>query len=90
MAGAALDVFEEEPINPENPLLAMPNVVLTPHVAGDTSTTMASAIEMNVSQILALLAGKKPSNILNPEVWDKARIHNRRSGQSMDDKTEKG
>ena len=51
---------------------------------------MASAIEMNVSQILALLAGKKPSNILNPEVWDKARIHHRLSGQSMDDKTEKG
>ena len=80
LAGAALDVFEEEPINPENPLLAMPNVVLTPHVAGDTSTTMIAAIEMNVTQILDLLAGKKPTNMLNPEVWDRARIHQRLSG----------
>lgn len=79
LAGAALDVFEEEPPDPENPLLAIPNVVLTPHVAGDTSTTMIAAIEMNVTQILDLLAGKKPSNILNPEVWDKARIHQRLS-----------
>lgn len=75
LAGAALDVFEDEPTNPDNPLLAMPNVVLTPHVAGDTSTTMIKAIEMNVTQILDLLAGKKPSNILNPQVWQSARIH---------------
>ena len=75
LAGAALDVFEDEPTNPDNPLLAMPNVVLTPHVAGDTSTTMIKAIEMNVTQILDLLAGQKPSNILNPQVWQSARIH---------------
>jgi D-3-phosphoglycerate dehydrogenase len=76
LAGAALDVFEQEPVNPDNPLLALPNVVLMPHVAGDTSTTMATAIELNVAQILDVLAGRQPSNILNAEVWDKARIQN--------------
>lgn len=75
LTGAALDVFREEPINPQNPLLALPNVVLTPHLAGDTSTTMIAAIEMNVAQIIDILAGRKPSNILNSEVWDRARIH---------------
>ena len=79
LAGAALDVFEQEPINPDNPLLALPNVVLTPHVAGDTSTTMAAAIEMNVDQILDLLAGRKPSNILNADLWGSDRIREKLS-----------
>lgn len=73
LAGAALDVFEDEPINPRNPLLGLSNVVLTPHVAGDTSTTMIAAIEMNVAQILGLLEGKKPSNVLNEDVWGHSR-----------------
>jgi len=75
LGGAALDVFKNEPVEPDNPLLSLKNVLLTPHVAGDTSTTMVAAIEMNVTQILDFFAGKKPSNILNPEVWDNARIH---------------
>ena len=75
LAGAALDVFESEPVDPQNPLLGLPNVVLSPHLAGDTTTTMVEATEMNVAQILDLLAVRKPSNVLNPEVWDKARIH---------------
>ena len=75
LAGAALDVFKKEPVDPASPLLAMPNVVLTPHVAGDTTTTMAAAVELNVAQILDLLDKKRPSHMLNPEVWDRARIH---------------
>jgi phosphoglycerate dehydrogenase-like enzyme len=51
----------------------MDNVVLTPHVGGDTSTTMIAAIDMNVTQITDLLTNRKPSNMLNPEVWDHAR-----------------
>ena len=73
LAGAALDVFETEPIPADNPLTAMDNVVLTPHVGGDTSTTMIAAINMNVTQITDLLTDRKPSNMLNPEVWDHAR-----------------
>jgi len=75
LAGAALDVFAQEPTPEDNPLLAMDNVVCSPHVCGDTSTTMAQAIEMNVTQIFECLAGRKCDHILNPEVWEGARIH---------------
>lgn len=74
-AGAGLDVYKIEPIKVENPLIAMDNVVLTPHVAGDTSSSMINAIDMNAKQILDILDGRKPSNLLNPEVWEHARIH---------------
>ena len=76
LAGAGLDVFAEEPIPADNQLLALPNVVCTPHVAGDTSTTMLSAISMNITQIFDCFEGKKPQNLLNPKAWDQARIHN--------------
>ena len=76
LAGAGLDVFAQEPTLPDNPLLNFDNVLCTPHVAGDTSTTMVKAIEMNLNQIADCLTGKKPDNLLNPEVWEKARIHN--------------
>ena len=75
IAGAALDVFEKEPVGSDNPLLAMSNVLLSPHLGGDTTTTMIQATEMNVAQIIDLFAGRKPSHILNEAVWDTARIH---------------
>lgn len=39
VAGAALDVFESEPLNPENPLTRMDNVILTPHLAASCEET---------------------------------------------------
>jgi len=66
LAGAALDVFVKEPVEPDHPLLTLPNVLLSPHLGGDTTTTMIKATEINVSQIIDLFCGKKPSNILNP------------------------
>ena len=75
LAGAALDVFQKEPVDPNNPLLDLPNVLLSPHMCGDTTTTMIQATEINVAQIVDLFSGRKPSPILNPEVWRKARIH---------------
>jgi len=76
LAGAALDVFAREPAEPDNPLLAFNNVLCTPHFAGDTTTTMARAVESAVRQIADCFAGKKPQHLINPQAWDNARIHN--------------
>jgi glyoxylate reductase len=68
VGGAALDVFENEPnINPE--LIAMENVVLTPHIASATWGARDKMGEQAVSSILSVLDGKKPQNILNEKVW---------------------
>jgi len=72
LAGAALDVYDNEPnINPE--LIGMENVVLTPHIGSATWEAREKMGEQAVSSILAVLAGKKPENLVNEEVWGKRR-----------------
>jgi len=68
IAGAGLDVFEKEPdVSPQ--LLELPNAVFTPHVGsaiGELRATMANVV---VDNILAVLAGKRPPNCWNPEIY---------------------
>ncbi len=72
IAGAALDVYDNEPnIDPE--LIAMENVILTPHIASATWEAREKMGEQAVSSILAVLDGKKPDNIVNKEVWQNRR-----------------
>lgn len=69
LAGAALDVFDPEPPSPDNPLLRMPNVVATPHVASYTDRGTQAMYEGTVDQVLQVLRGERPPNLLNPEAW---------------------
>jgi len=63
LAGAALDVFENEPnINPE--LLAMENVILTPHIASSTWEARLKMTDQAVSAILDFFSGKTPENVV--------------------------
>jgi len=72
VAGAALDVFENEPaVHPE--LLKLDNVVLTPHTASATFDTRNKMATMAANNLIAGLAGQKPPNLVNSEVWGKHR-----------------
>jgi phosphoglycerate dehydrogenase-like enzyme len=64
VAGAGLDVFPEEPCIPEV-LLALDNVVCTPHIGSNTAATRQYMLEACAAQILDVLAGKRPANIVN-------------------------
>jgi glyoxylate reductase len=66
IAGAALDVFENEPF--VLPGLKRPNVVLAPHIASASIETRTKMACMAAENVVALLKGKQPLNILNPEV----------------------
>jgi phosphoglycerate dehydrogenase-like enzyme len=68
IAGAALDVFEQEPLPADSPLRSLENVYLTPHMAGFTSdAARASALEAS-ENVIRLLRGERPIYTVNPEV----------------------
>lgn len=69
IAGAGLDVFEKEPqLHPA--LLKMPNVVLAPHVGSATGETRFKMAKLAAENLLAALDGKRPPNVVNPEIYD--------------------
>ena len=67
IAGAALDVTEPEPIPMDDPLLTLPNVVFTPHVASSSSETFKAMARMAVDNIVGAFEGQPMPSCLNPE-----------------------
>ena len=74
LAGAAMDVHESHPIPPNSPFLGLPNVILTPHIGGATTETVARHSQMVVEDLQRFLKGKRPQHLANPEVWKKRRL----------------
>jgi glyoxylate reductase len=68
LSGAALDVTEVEPINPDDPILKLPNVVVTPHIGSASHATRLRMAEMAVDNLLEALAGRMPRFCANPQV----------------------
>lgn len=69
IAGAALDVFEQEPkVHPG--LLSLPNVVLAPHIGSATAETRGAMARRAAQNLLDLLDGQRLLTLLNPEVFD--------------------
>jgi glyoxylate reductase len=68
IAGAGLDVVDPEPPQPDEPLLAMPNAIVLPHLGSGTRETRLAMCELAVDNCVALLSGQRPKAIVNPEV----------------------
>lgn len=68
LAGAGLDVVVHEPIGAQHPLAGLPNVILTPHVAGVTEEAMRRMAQGAAEDVLRVLRGERPNHPVNPEV----------------------
>lgn len=68
LGGAALDVFDVQPLPLDSPLWGLDNVILTPHVAGITQDSMLRMGQGALSEVLCILANRLPENFCNPEV----------------------
>ena len=66
IAGAALDAFETEPPSPDNPLLKLNNVILTPHIASWTSDALQKEANMAMEEVRNILLGIGPKHLANP------------------------
>jgi D-3-phosphoglycerate dehydrogenase len=69
IAGAGLDVWEDEPPPSEHPLLKFDNVLASPHTAGITRQSRHNIAKIAAEQMIDILDGKRPPRLLNPEVW---------------------
>ncbi len=74
IAGAALDVFETEPLPADSPLLDMDNVVLTPHIGSASVETRTAMAVLAARNLVAALKGETPPNLLNKELARKKTI----------------
>ena len=66
IAGAGLDVFSNEPVQPDNRFAMLPNVVVMPHYGGDTAETVRRQSLMIVEGIEDWLEGRRPKHLVNP------------------------
>jgi phosphoglycerate dehydrogenase-like enzyme len=65
IGGAALDVFEEEPLPPESPLWSMPNVIVSPHMAGNAAGWREGVVELFVRNLERYLTGRPLLNVVD-------------------------
>ncbi|TRO54173.1 D-glycerate dehydrogenase [Candidatus Bathyarchaeota archaeon] len=68
IAGAALDVHEKEPVDLDDPLLTLDNVIMTPHIASATVETRVAMATRAANNLAAALRGERPRDLVNPQV----------------------
>jgi D-3-phosphoglycerate dehydrogenase len=77
IAGAALDVFEREPIDPDDELLGLDNVILSPHAVALTDEAYAGTGRSACEAVLAFARGEVPRHLANPEALAHPRVRER-------------
>jgi D-3-phosphoglycerate dehydrogenase / 2-oxoglutarate reductase len=73
LAGAGLDVLEQEPIDPSSPLLRMEQVIVTPHAAWFSEEGRSDLKRRAAEEAVRVLRGERPRNCVNPEVLERMR-----------------
>jgi D-3-phosphoglycerate dehydrogenase len=71
LAGAGVDVWNDEPPPLSHPLLALDNVLATYHTAGITQDSRENMRTWNAQQVAAILRGERPPRLINPDAWPK-------------------
>ncbi len=69
IAGAGLDVFEQEPVDPANPLLRMDNVIVTPHALCWTDECFHAIASSGLQSVVDFSLGRRPAHLVNPGAW---------------------
>jgi glyoxylate reductase len=77
IAGAGLDVAVVEPVPVDDPLLALDNVVITPHIGSATIETRTKMADLAVDNLIAFFEGRRPPHCVNPEALQEATGKNR-------------
>lgn len=69
IAGAALDVLEQEPVPRDSPLLSLPNVILNPHASWYSDQSVPELKRKTAEIAIAVLRGQRPASVVNPDVY---------------------
>jgi D-3-phosphoglycerate dehydrogenase len=74
LRGAAMDVFDKEPLPPGHPFTTTDGILLSPHIGGASEEAMERTAVQVASQVLDVLQGRRPEYLVNPDVWEKRRL----------------
>jgi len=73
LRGAAMDVFEVEPLPAAHPFVKEDRLLLSPHIGGATEECLERTALQTAYQVIEVLAGRRPEHLVNPTVWEKRR-----------------
>jgi len=74
LRGAAMDVFETEPLPLDHPFAKTDRLVMSPHIAGATEECLERTATQAAAQVIDVLEGRRPANMVNPETWGRRRF----------------
>ncbi len=73
LRGAAIDVFEKEPLPADHPFVGTKGILLSPHIGGSTEEALERTAVQVATQVVQVLRGERPEHLVNPDVWDQRR-----------------